>query len=202
MFFSVFFRRLYIGLSALLLVVIGAVAVLPRSDIATHAERRPAFDLTEFFEGSTVAYGIFEDRFGNFRRQFRVEIEASQSGNILTLDERFLYADGEQDRRIWRIEKNIIEGEAVYTGRAEDITGTATGQIAGNTMSWRYVITLELSGMEVEVRFDDFIYQIDKDMAINRAYVSKWGLEIGSVTLVFLKDGLAAQKLPLDLKSW
>ena len=69
-------------------------------------------------------------------------------------------------------------------------------------MSWRYEITLELSGMEVEVNFDDFIYQIDKDMAINRAYVSKWGLEIGSVTLVFLKDGLAAQKLPLDLKSW
>lgn len=202
MFFSVFFRRLYIGLSALLLVVIGAVAVLPRSDIAAHAERRPAFDLAEFFEGSTVAFGIFEDRFGNLRRQFRVEIDAKREGNMLTLDERFLYADGEQDRRIWRIEKNIIEGEAVYTGRAEDITGTATGRIAGNTMSWRYEITLELSGMEVEVRFDDFIYQIDKDMAINRAYVSKWGLEIGSVTLVFLKDGLAAQKLPLDLKSW
>ena len=202
MFFPVFFRRLYIGLSALLLVVIGAVAVLPRSDITAHAERRPAFDLAEFFEGSTVAYGIFEDRFGNLRRQFRVEIEARQFGNMLTLDERFLYADGEQDRRIWRIEKNIIEGEAVYTGRAEDITGTATGRIAGNAMSWRYQITLLLSGMEVEVRFDDFIYQIDNDMAINRAYVSKWGLEIGSVTLVFLKDALAAQKLPLDLKNW
>ena len=121
---------------------------------------------------------------------------------MLTLDERFLYADGEQNRRIWRIEKNIIEGEAVYTGRAEDITGTATGRMAGNAMSWRYQITLLLSGIEVEVRFDDFIYQIDNDMAINRAYVSKWGLELGSVTLVFLKDALAAQKLPLDLKNW
>ena len=69
-------------------------------------------------------------------------------------------------------------------------------------MSWRYQITLLLSGMEVEVRFDDFIYQIDNDMAINRAYVNKWGMEIGSVTLVFLKDALAAQKLPLDLKNW
>ena len=56
--------------------------------------------------------------------------------------------------------------------------------------------------MEVEVSFDDFIYQIDSDIAINRAYVSKWGLEIGSVTLVFLKDSLAAQKLPLDFNSW
>ena len=99
MFFPVFFRHLYIGLSALLLVIIGAMAVLPHGDIAAHTERRPAFDLADFFAGRSVAYGIFEDRFGNLRRQFRVEIEASESGNILTLDERFLYADGEQDRR-------------------------------------------------------------------------------------------------------
>ena len=49
MFFPVFFRRLYIGLSALLLVMIGAMALLPRDDIAAHAERRPAFDLVDFF---------------------------------------------------------------------------------------------------------------------------------------------------------
>ena len=201
MFFSVFFRRLYIGLSALLLVVIGAVAVLPRSDIAAHAERHPAFDLAEFFEGSTVAYGIFEDRFGNLRRQFRVEIEARQSGNMLTLDERFLYADGEQDRRTWKIEKQHIDGVWHYSGQAEDITGQAKGQISGNAMSWQYDIVLQLSGLEMQVSFDDFIYQIDEDIAINRAYVSKWGMDIGSVTLVFLKDGLAAEKLPLNLKN-
>jgi hypothetical protein len=40
------------------------------------------------------------------------------------------------------------------------------------------------------------------DIAINRAYVSKWGMDIGSVTLVFLKDRLAEEKLPLDLKNW
>ena len=202
MFFPVFFRRLYIGISALLLVVIGAVAVLPRSDIAAHTERRPAFNLAEFFNGKSVAYGIFEDRFGNLRRQFRVEIEASQSGNMLTLDERFLYADGEQDRRIWKIEKQKIDGIWHYSGRAGDITGQATGRIAGNAMSWQYDIVLQLSGIEMQVSFDDFIYQIDDDIAINRAYVSKWGLDIGSVTLVFLKDGLAAEKLPLNLKNW
>ena len=202
MFFSALLTRIYLVIVTIFLAAVIAVWFVPRSDISVHAERRPAFNLMTFFDGKTVAYGIFEDRFGNLRRQFRVEIDAKTDGNVLILDERFLYADGEQDRRIWRIEKNIIEGEAVYTGRAEDITGTATGRIAGNAMSWRYQITLLLSGMEVEVRFDDFIYQIDNDMVINRAYVSKWGLEIGSVTLVFLKDALAAQKLPLDLKNW
>jgi hypothetical protein len=202
MFFPVFFRRFYIGFSALLLVVIGGMAVLPRGDIEAHAERRPAFDLAEFFTGKSVAYGIFEDRFGNLRRQFRVEIEASQSGNILTLDERFLYADGEQDRRIWKIEKYQMDGEWHYRGRAEDITGEATGRIAGNAMSWQYDIVLQLSGVEMQVSFDDFIYQIDDDIALNRAYVSKWGIDIGAVTLVFLKDELAQEKLPLNLKNW
>ena len=202
MFSPVFISRLYIGLSALLFIIIGAMALLPRGDITAHTERRPEFDLAEFFEGRTVAYGIFEDRFGNLRRQFRVEIEASQSGNMLTLDERFLYADGEQDRRIWRIEKQQIDGAWNYSGRAEDITGQAKGRITGNTMSWQYDIVLKLSGIEMQVSFDDFIYQIDDDIAINRAYVSKWGLDIGSVTLVFLKDELAAEKLPLNLKNW
>ena len=202
MFFPAFLRRIYIWISALLLVVIAAMAMLPRGDIAAHTERRPAFDLAAFFNGKSVAYGIFEDRFGNLRRQFRVEIEASQFGNMLTLDERFLYADGEQDRRIWKIEKQQTDGAWHYIGRAGDITGQATGRIAGNAMSWQYDIVLPLSGVEMQVSFDDFIYQIDDDIAINRAYVSKWGLDIGSVTLVFLKDELAAEKLPLNLKNW
>lgn len=202
MFFSAFLTRLYLVFASLFVIAVIGIWLIPRSDISVHAERRPAFDLATFFDGKSVAYGIFEDRFGNLRRQFRVEIDANLEGDVLTLDEQFLYADGEQDRRIWEIEKQIIDGEVVYTGRAGDITGKAKGRIAGNAMSWRYDITLVLSGMEVEVSFDDFIYQIDSDIAINRAYVSKWGLEIGSVTLVFLKDSLAAQKLPLDLNSW
>jgi len=202
MFFSAFLTRLYLVFASLFVIAVIGIWLIPRSDISVHAERRPAFDLATFFDGKSVAYGIFEDKFGNLRRQFRVEIDGNLEGDVLTLDEQFLYADGEQDRRIWEIEKQIIDGEVVYTGRAGDITGKANGRIAGNAMSWRYDITLVLSGMEVEVSFDDFIYQIDSDIAINRAYVSKWGLEIGSVTLVFLKDSLAAQKLPLDLNSW
>ena len=34
----------------------------------------PKLDLFSFFEGDTIAYGIFEDRFGNLKRQFRVNI--------------------------------------------------------------------------------------------------------------------------------
>ena len=202
MFLSVFLRRLYIWLASLALLVLAGLWLVPREDISVHDTRSPAFDLANFFDGNSVAYGIFEDRFGNLRRQFRVEIQASQSGDRLILEESFLYDDGEQDRRVWQIDRQIIDGRTHYSGRAADITGKAIGKIAGNAMRWSYDISLILSGIELEVRFDDFIYQMTPDIAINRAYVSKWGMDIGSVTLVFLKDRLAEEKLPLDLKNW
>ena len=49
------------------------------------ADRNPPLNLEDFFEGETVAYGIFEDRFGNLKRQFRVRIKGTVSYTHLTL---------------------------------------------------------------------------------------------------------------------
>ena len=63
-------------------------------------------------------------------------------------------------------------------------------------------MVLNMSGRDVKVHFDDWIYRQDEDIAINRAYVSKFGVEIGSVTLVFLRGAAAAAVGPQDLESW
>jgi len=52
------------------------------------------------------------------------------------------------------------------------------------------------------VHFDDWIYQQDDQVAINRAYISKYGFEIGSVTLAFLRGEAAQSVLPLNLERW
>ncbi|XDZ66723.1 DUF3833 domain-containing protein [Alphaproteobacteria bacterium LSUCC0684] len=167
-------------------------------------DRKPMFSLEEFFAGQTVAYGIFEDRFGKLRRQFRVNITGKVDGNTLILDEDFLYDDGEKANRIWMITNmgRDAEGNIQYRGEAEDIVGVATGAVAGNALNWSYIIDLETGGNTLRVKFNDWIYQQDEHVAINRAYVKKFGVEIGSVTLVFLR-GKAAETLgPLDLSSW
>ena len=69
------------------------------------AESKPIFKLENYFFGTTMASGIFQDRFGQVRRQFSVEISGSIEDGVLILDEKFLYDDGEVDRRIWRIIK-------------------------------------------------------------------------------------------------
>ncbi len=192
-------------LTMMMLVVILAFGSCARHDVSVHSDRRPTFDLFDFFDGKSVAYGIFEDRFGNLRRQFRVEITGKKQDGRLILDEKFIYDDGEQDQRVWVIERSTDMSDSMavsYVGRAEDISGSAAGTVSGNAMSWRYDIDLNLSGRQMRVSFDDYIYQMDEDIAVNRAYVSKWGVEIGSVTLVFLKGRLADPLLPVNLQSW
>jgi hypothetical protein len=200
------FRRL--GQLLLALVLLSGLSVgisaCARNVTNTLADRTPQLDLPAFFAGQTVALGVFEDRFGNLRRQFRVVIDGTVDGDVLNLDETFLYDDGEQDFRRWVIRRTGQgeDGEILYEGSAEDITGVAKGYVSGNALNWQYDVVLSMSGRDVEVHFDDWIYQQHEDVAINRAYVSKFGIEIGSVTIVFLRGEAAKAISPLDLKRW
>ncbi|WP_296994155.1 DUF3833 family protein, partial [Thalassospira sp. UBA1131] len=59
------------------------------------AQKEPRFDVFDYFEGDSWAWGIFEDRFGTLRRQFTVEITGTVEDGVLTLEEDFIYDDGE-----------------------------------------------------------------------------------------------------------
>ena len=179
------------------------IAGCSQTDMKEFQNKTPKLDLFSFFEGDTIAYGIFEDRFGNLKRQFRVNINGKVKNQILTLDEDFLYDDGEQAKRIWKIEKKIDNAQNItYEGQAEDVEGKAFGSISGNTLNWSYDIYLNIKGSNIKVHFNDWIYKQSEDLAINRAYVSKFGINIGSVTLVFLRGNTFDQIGPLNLKKW
>jgi len=173
------------------------------NDMKSFEKNKPILNLFTFFEGQTIAYGIFEDRFGNLRRQFRVNIIGTIKNDTLILDEKFLYDDGEKASRIWKIKKEVSSNNLIkYSGSAKDIEGSATGTASGNALNWSYDIYLNMKGNNLKVKFNDWIYQQDENVAINRAYVSKFGIEIGSVTLVFLRGKAAKTIGPLNLSKW
>jgi len=147
-------------------------------------ESEPKLSLFNYFNGKTSAWGIFEDRFGNVRRQFKVDIVGSINGNELTLDERFLYSDGEKDQRIWRIRKT---GEQTFEGEADDVIGKATGEVQGNALNWKYDLNLKVGESAYKVHFDDWMFLQSGGVMINRARMSKWGFDVGEVTLFFMK---------------
>ena len=154
-------------------------------------DKSPKFVLEEYFHGKTRAWGLFEDRFGNVRRQFVVDINGNWDGTILTLDEDFLFDDGEKDFRQWRIRK--LE-DGTYEGRADDVIGTAKGVASGNSLHWSYVLDLKRdSGSSIKVKLDDWMFLQSGGVLLNRARMSKFGIELGQITISFkrIKDEAA-----------
>jgi hypothetical protein len=145
--------------------------------------------LFEYFKGKTSAWGIFEDRFGNIRRQFQVNIEGIIEDDVLTLDEQFLYDDGEEDQRIWKIRKT---GDQTFEGKADDVIGTAKGQTQGNSLHWEYFLNLKVGDSSYKVHFDDWMFLQPDGVMINKARLSKWGIDIGYVILFFKKPAVGA----------
>lgn len=151
-------------------------------DVRDFADGQPRLVLEEYFVGQTRAWGLFEDRSGTLLRQFVVDIEGTWDGEELVLDEHFTYADGEKERRVWRI---VRTSEHSYEGRASDIVGVAKGLAYGNAVHWRYDLDLKVDGDAWRVHFDDWMFLQPGGVLMNRSRVSKWGFDIGEVTLVF-----------------
>ena len=153
------------------------------------------FRLETFFEGNSRAEGLFEDRFGNIRKRFSVAIQGSYNENTLTLDESFEYDDGSEESRQWKI---VILEDGTYEGRASDVVGKAIGEIANNTLHWCYSMMLPIGKKKVRVRFDDKMWLMSSGDLLNRARVYKYGILIGSVTIVFRKDGSTIRHMASD----
>jgi hypothetical protein len=150
------------------------------------ANKQPRFVIEDYFTGKTKAWGIFEDRFGNLRREFVVDITGTWDGKQLILDERFVYSDGEKETRVWTIDK---VDDNTYTGIAGGVVGTAQGKSFGNVLNWRYDFDLKVDGDTWRVHFNDWMYLQPDGVMLNKAEVSKWGFHIGTVTLAFRQVG-------------
>lgn len=169
-----------VALSIFAVIVSGCRSMHPQD----FADNQPRLLIEEYFAGETRAWGIFEDRFGDLRRQFVVDIDGRWDGRELVLDESFRYSDGETDERVWRITKL---DDHRYEGHAEDVIGTATGVAYGNALNWRYDLDLKVGEGSWRVHFDDWMFLQPGGVLINRARVRKWGVEIGEVTIFFSK---------------
>ena len=112
----------------------------------------------------------------------------------MTLDEDFLFDDGEKDFRQWRIKK--LE-DGTYEGRADDVIGTAKGVASGNSLHWSYVLDLKRdSGSSIKVKLDDWMFLQSGGVLLNRARMSKFGIELGQITISFRKIEDEAARAP------
>lgn len=147
------------------------------------------FELEKFFDGKFVAHGQFQDRFGAVRRQFEVKIDGKWDGSNLKLVENFVYEDGSTEQRVWTLHKT---GAKTWEGTAPGVIGVATGEVQGDRFNWKYTIDLPVPSAggkttTTRVSFDDWIWLLSDTRAFNRAYMMKYGITLGDVSISFEK---------------
>ncbi len=173
-----FFQLL--GVTAFALLLAGCASV----QVSDYAQEKPKFDLQQYFNGRVLAHGIVQDRSGKVIRRMTVDMKGTWVGDTGTLDEDFTYSDGKKERRVWTIKK---QGDR-YIGTAADVVGEAVGSASGNALNWKYVLALPVDDKVYNVDFDDWMWQIDDKVMINRAEFSKFGFKLGEVLISFTKQ--------------
>ncbi|AWB47474.1 DUF3833 domain-containing protein [Gemmobacter aquarius] len=151
------------------------------------------FALERFFDGRLVARGQFQDVFGTVRRSFVVQLVGDWDGERLRLVEDFTYEDGSTEQRIWTLQKvGPVTADQAWEGTAPGVIGIAKGQEKGDRFNWAYTIDLPVpqangpAGVS-RVSFDDWMWAQSEDRLFNRAYMKKYGLDVGDVSISFEK---------------
>lgn len=166
-----------------MLLLVAACTGKPGADDALLSDRK--LNLEEFFDGRVVAQGQFQDVFGTVRRRFDVVIDGTWDGETLRLVEDFVYEDGSTEQRIWTLTKT---GSDNWQGTAPGVIGIATGEERGDTFNWRYEIDLPVPDGTLRVTFDDWMWKLSEDRVLNRAYMKRFGVDIGEVIITFEKQ--------------
>ncbi len=169
------------------LALLAACTGKPNADDTLLSDRK--LDLETFFVGEVVAKGQFQDLFGTVRRRFDVTVNGTWDGATLRLVEDFVYEDGSTEQRIWTLTKT---GPDTWRGTAPGVEGVATGVERGDTFNWQYTIDLPVPSADgptetVRVTFDDWMWLLSEDRLLNRAYVKRFGADIGDVIIIFEK---------------
>lgn len=182
-------RKTYIAAKWMIVgLVIAGLFACSSPSVTQYANEKPNLDLSEYFNGTIDAYGIFTDRSGEVKKRFTVLLVAQwkviDGKKVGTLDESFEYSDGTKQKRIWTLTETA---PGKYIGRADDVVGDALGESAGNALNWTYTLALPVDGAIYHVQFNDWMYLVTPKVMLNKATMSKFGIDLGEVTLSFYK---------------
>ena len=160
-------------------------ATLPVARATGQRAADEAFDFLRYFEGRTRGHGLFEDRFGRVRAKFNVEMVGTWKGTAFVLDEHFVYDSGDQETRCWIVHHG--EGRT-FRATCEGAASDAIGRNLPGMVEMRYRFQLPVRGRRITFDFLDRLFDLGEGRALNRVRVSKWGLRVGELTLMFQKS--------------
>ncbi|BCS95343.1 hypothetical protein DSLASN_09750 [Desulfoluna limicola] len=152
--------------------------------VSDYEGRTPVLIPETFFDGQLTAHGVVKNRAGEVIRYFNAEMKGHWKGSVGTLEEDFVFDDGERQRRVWTLTR---QDDRHYVGTAGDVIGEAKGEIAGNSMFLDYVLDVPYGDGTIHLSIDDRMYLVNPTTIVNESEMTKFGLRVGEVLLVIQK---------------
>lgn len=166
----------------LLLVLLGGCSGVSVQD---YAGNEPRLVMEEFFSGPLAAHGVVKDWRGRVIRTFNAAIDASWQNGTGTLEEDFVFSDGERQRRVWTLRP---DGHNHYLGSAGDVVEEAAIEVAGNSVFLDYRLRIPRGDSSLDLHIDDRMYLVSPQVIINESSMSWFGLPVGSIQLVIRRE--------------
>ena len=154
------------------------------TSVDDYQAREPAFAPEDFFNGALTAHGVVKDFSGTAIRHFSADIMGCWSDGVGTLDEDFVFDDGEQQKRIWTL---TPDGDQTYIGTAGDVVGEGLARWQGNAMFLDYTLRIELEDGPLDVKIDDRMYRVSDNVVINESKMRKFGFGVGEILLTIIR---------------
>jgi hypothetical protein len=174
------FRLLFFSLTAAAVLLSGCSSVT----VTDYSGLEPRFIPSEFFNGRLTAHGVVMDRSGRVTRHFNADIQANWRDGVGTLDEDFVFDDGERQKRVWTL---TPDGQGGYIGTAGDVVGEGRLSYAGNAVFLDYVLRIPYGDGTIDLRVDDRMYLINDTVLINESRLTKFGLNVGRILLTIVR---------------
>jgi len=152
-----------------------------------YSNNTPKLIPQEFFNGDLTAHGVVKNRSGEVIRFFDASIKAYWKNGIGTLEEKFVFNDGEIQYRTWQLtpDKN---NSSQFTGTAGDVVGTSNGAFAGNAINMHYVLKVKRNDSTIDVNVNDWMWLVNEKRLLNESTLTKFGFKVGSVQLMIEKN--------------
>jgi len=146
----------------------------------------PEFVPQAYFNGPMTAYGMVKDSDGKITRRFTGKLVGSWDENgIGTLDEHFVYDDGEKQHRVWTLRPTE---DNHFIGTAGDIIGDAQMVANGNTVMIDYTMRVPYKDGTIDIDVRDWLHLQEDGVILNHSKMKKFGFEVGELVITIIKD--------------
>lgn len=154
--------------------------------IEDFSKTTPEFVPQQYFDGPMTAYGMVKDRDGKILRTFKGKLVGSwDAQGVGTLDEKFVYSDGETQTRVWKLKPT---GAKTFIGTAGDIVGEAQMVANGNTVMIDYTMRVPYKNSTIDIQVRDWLHLQEDGVILNHSKMKKFGFEVGELVITIIKD--------------